>query len=94
MGQEVFEVFHGAVVDAVERERSMSKTSRSDDPDDTDPSAFPSGVKPMCIRCQQLFQFNLDLPGVSIVGIPFSASLSAHLISCLDLRIRKYYAYS
>ncbi len=40
MGQEVFEVFHGAIVDAVERERS--KTSRSDDPDDQDPP--PSGT--------------------------------------------------
>jgi len=37
MGQEVFEVFHSAVVDAVEREGSKSKASRSDDPDDTDP---------------------------------------------------------
>jgi len=37
MGQEVFEVFHDVVVDAVERERSKSKASRSDDPDDTDP---------------------------------------------------------
>ncbi|MFB3101590.1 MAG: hypothetical protein ACE1ZM_09120 [Gammaproteobacteria bacterium] len=68
MGQEVFEVFHGAVVDAVERERSKSKASRSDDPDDTDPSAFPSGVKPMCIRCQQLFQFNLDCLVYQLLG--------------------------
>ena len=43
MGQEVFEVFHGAVVDAVERERSKSKASRSDGPDDTDPP--PSGTE-------------------------------------------------
>jgi hypothetical protein len=37
MGQEVFEVFHGAIIDAVERERAKSKASRSDDPDDQDP---------------------------------------------------------
>jgi hypothetical protein len=37
MGQEVFEVFHGAIVDAVERKRARSKASRSDDPDDQDP---------------------------------------------------------
>jgi len=65
MGQEVFEVFHGAVVDVVERERSKSKASRSDDPD---PPAFPSGVKPMCIRCPQLFQFNLDCLVYQLLG--------------------------
>jgi len=37
MGQEVFEVFHRAIVDAVERERTKSKASRSDEPDDQDP---------------------------------------------------------
>jgi len=37
MGPEVFEVFHGAIVDAVERERAKPKASRSDDPDDQDP---------------------------------------------------------
>ncbi len=37
MGQEVFEVFHGAIVDAVERKRVKSKASRTDDPDDKDP---------------------------------------------------------
>jgi hypothetical protein len=39
MGQEVFEVFHGAIVDAVERKRAKSKVSRSDDPDDKNPPA-------------------------------------------------------
>ena len=39
MGPAVFEVFHGAVVDAVERERVSSKASRSDDSDDQDPPA-------------------------------------------------------
>jgi hypothetical protein len=33
MGQEVFEAFHGAIVDAVERKRTKSKASRSDDQD-------------------------------------------------------------
>ena len=36
MGQEVFEVFHGTIVDAVEWERTKSKTSRSNDPDDNE----------------------------------------------------------
>ena len=39
MGPAVFEVFHGAIVDAVERERVSSKASRSDDSDDQDPPA-------------------------------------------------------
>jgi len=39
MGQEVFEVFHGAIVDAVERKRTKSKALRADDPDDKDPPA-------------------------------------------------------
>ena len=37
IGHDVFEVFHGAVVDAVERKRTKSKASRSDDPHDKDP---------------------------------------------------------
>ena len=41
MGPEVFEVFHGAIVDAVERERIRPKASRSD-LDDKDPP--PSGT--------------------------------------------------
>ncbi len=43
MGEEVFEAFHGAIVDAVERKRTKSKASRSDDPDDQDPP--PSWAK-------------------------------------------------
>ena len=56
MGQEVFEAFHGAIVDAMQRKRTMSKASRANDPDDQDTPPFWAEiassvlVSPMCVR--------------------------------------------
>ena len=49
MGQEIFEVFQGAIVAEVERKQAKSKASQSNDPDNQDPPSSrtekPAAVK-------------------------------------------------